>query len=565
MEGNSQSLALQTVTRYLAATNKLLPGALERAELAATESNERLESVLTRLGMISERDLASAMSSALGLPLAGPSDYPSQAVLADRFGRDFLRDMGAIPMASAGGRLRAAMLNPLDDYAASALRFAAEMPVDIVVANPPDFESAFERLYGTARAQGEAEGGRAAVSADDIDRVVDDGSDAPVVKLVNSIIAQAVEIHASDIHIEPMENDLVVRYRVDGMLQPAPSPPRSLSPAIASRIKVMAKLNIAERRLAQDGRITLAVRGTDVDFRVATAPTMHGESIVLRLLDRGQIRLDFAALGFDAHMIEALRKLTSQPHGIVLVTGPTGSGKTTTLYTALLELNTVERKILTIEDPVEYRLDRINQVQVKPQIGLTFANALRSFLRHDPDVMMIGEVRDIETARIAAQAALTGHLILSTLHTNDAPSAIARLIDMGLEDYLLTATLNGVVAQRLVRTLCQACRQPYAPSAELVERLGLQPLAVRRPLTLHRAVGCSACHGTGYRGRTTIAEMFAVTEAIRDAVMKKAGTSVLRALAQDGGMEPMRLHGFRKALDGITTVDEVLRVTLEAS
>ena len=553
---------------HLISAGKITPGGVERATQAAGESGERLETVLTRLGLVSERDLTCAIAAAFDLRIASTTDYPAAPILGGTLNSKFLRDMRTIPLGLAGDRLHVAMVNPLDDYAISALRFAAEMPIEEQVAYPSEFEAAFERLYGGANDDGIARRDTVSLESsvtDDIDRLSDQASEAPVVRLVNAIIARATDMRASDIHIEPMENALVVRYRVDGVLQRGESPPKGLAAPIVSRIKVMAKLNIAERRLAQDGRITLAVRGNDIDFRVATTPTVHGESVVLRLLDRGQLSLDFAALGFEDHLVTSVRRLTQQPHGIVLVTGPTGSGKTTTLYTALSELNCDARKILTIEDPVEYRLDGINQVQIKPQIGLTFANALRSFLRHDPDIMMIGEIRDLETARIGAQAALTGHLILSTLHTNDAPSAVARLIDMGLEDYLLTATLNGVVAQRLVRTLCPACRSPYIASSELADRFGLASLGDGRRLELHRAVGCDVCGGTGYRGRTPIVEILTVTDALRDAVMRRAGTSELRDLAIRSGMAPMQIHGIRKVLAGVTSIDEVLRVTLEAA
>ena len=551
---------------HLLATGRIAQGGVERAAQAAAESQERFETVLTRLGLMPERELAEVIAKVLDRPMAATADYPQVPVLDSQLNLRFLRETGLIPIAVRDGRLHVAMLYPLDDYPLSALRFACEMPVEVHVAYPAEFEAAFARLYGEAANDDkprEEAGTRDAAFDDDIDRLADHASEAPVVRLVNAIIARAVEVRASDIHVEPMENELVVRLRIDGVLRKIETPPKALGAAIVSRIKVMAKLNIAERRLAQDGRITLAVRGTDIDFRVATTPTVHGESVVLRLLDRGHVSLDYTALGFDQNSIDALRRLTRQPHGIVLVTGPTGSGKTTTLYTALSELNTTERKILTIEDPVEYRLDGINQVQIKPQIGLTFANALRAFLRHDPDVMMIGEIRDLETARIAAQAALTGHLILSTLHTNDAPSAVARLSDMGLEDYLLTATLNGVVAQRLVRSLCPACREPYDPPAALTDRLELHTLTGGAAPRLYRAKACPACQGTGYRGRTTIVEILPVTEEIRSAVMRKASVSDLRQLAIAAGMEPMPRNGLRKALAGLTTVDEVLRVSIE--
>jgi general secretion pathway protein E len=336
-------------------------------------------------------------------------------------------------------------------------------------------------------------------------------------------------------------------------------PPARLKSAIVSRVKIMAKLNIAERRLPQDGRIRIAVRGKEIDFRVSTTPAVHGESLVLRILDRGTLALDFTALGFADDLLPQFLEILNQPHGIVLVTGPTGSGKTTTLYTALTQLNRAESKLLTVEDPVEYLLDGVNQVQVRPQIGLSFADALRSFLRQDPDIIMVGEIRDLETAQIAVQAALTGHLVLSTVHTNDAPSAITRLLDMGIEDYLLTSTINGVLAQRLVRRLCH-CRQPYRPTAALAERLGLGA----GEATLYRPVGCEDCDGAGYQGRTMILELMALDEAIHPLILRHADAREIRSESVRAGMRTMYAHGMLKALDGLTSVEEVIRVTREA-
>ncbi len=557
---------LRRLTDRLISSGKVSEGAVERATQVAAESDERLTTALTRLGLISEQDLARTMAELFGIAMAAAADYPLAPVLPDLLGAQFLRDMRVLPLRAGDAGLTVAMIDPLDDYARTATRFAVERPVDVLVAYPSEFEAAFARLYQDSR---DGAGHDTAWSndglSDDVDRLSDLASEAPVVRLVNALIARAVEARASDIHIEPMENELCVRYRIDGVLHRAESPPKAMAAAILSRVKIMAKLNIAERRLAQDGRITMAVRGTDIDFRVATTPTAHGESVVLRILDRGHLTLDYGALGFEDHLVQQVRKLTQRPHGIVLVTGPTGSGKTTTLYATLAELNTPERKVLTIEDPIEYQLEGINQVQIKPQIGLTFASALRSFLRHDPDIMMIGEVRDLETAQTAVQAALTGHLILSTLHTNDAPSTVMRLIDMGLEDYLLTSTLNGVIAQRLVRSLCPHCREADAAPPALAERLGLARLACNGTPTLYRAVGCDKCRGTGYRGRTSIAEVLVMNDALRQAVLQNADAAKLNALAREAGMESMQTHGFRKALAGETTIDEVLRVTLETA
>ena len=384
-----------------------------------------------------------------------------------------------------------------------------------------------------------------------------------MIRLVSLIITNALEARASDIHIEPFENRLAVRYRIDGVLHEVESPPRRFSAAVISRIKIMANLDIAERRLPQDGRIRLRVQGKEIDLRVSTVPTMHGESVVLRILDKGGVALDFKRLGFEDDILARFLDVLMQPHGILLVTGPTGSGKTTTLYTALERLNQPDVKILTVEDPVEYQMPGINQIQVKPQINLTFANALRSIVRQDPDVIMIGEIRDLETAEIAVQSALTGHLVLSTVHTNDAASTVNRLLDMGVEDYLLTSTVIGILAQRLVRTLCPSCKEPHIALPEIVEQMGLARFSSEREITLYRPKGCPQCAQTGYSGRISIMEMLPITDPLRSLVMKHATASDLKSEAVRGGMLTMYEDGLRKAVRGITTFEEVLRVTRE--
>jgi general secretion pathway protein E len=438
----------QALGQLLIDRGRLSQPALERAERLTAESGERLELVLTRLGLVAERDLADALAQLLHLPLATARDFPDSPIREDRLTKRFLKEMQVIPLEERPDRLIIAIVNPLDSYAVEAVRFAVGKPIYCSVAYPADFDAAFDRLYGEGKSEihqiAEDAGQRPDIGTnDDVERLKDIASEAPVIRLVNVLITRAVEARASDIHIELMEGELRVRYRIDGVLHEVEAPPARLSAAVISRVKIMARLNIAERRLAQDGRIKLAVRGKDIDFRVSTTPTIHGESLVLRILDRGSLKLTFPALGLEDAVATRFREVLDRPHGILLVTGPTGSGKTTTLYTALLELNTADRKILTIEDPVEYQVKGVNQVQVKPQIGLTFATALRSFLRQDPDIMMVGEIRDLETAQIAVQAALTGHLILSRLHTNDAASAVTRLLDMGIETYLLTSTIKA--------------------------------------------------------------------------------------------------------------------------
>jgi len=550
---------------HLIAQGQLGADALARAGEISAETGEKLEIVLPRLGLVSERALAEAFAAVLKLKLLTPADYPSTPLLEDRLKAKFLHDARVIPVSDEAGVVTIAMANPLDSYASEAVRFAVARKIRIAVGAPAEIEAAHQRLYGEGKSQirsiyEETTGGPSETLGEDVDRLRDSASDAPVVRLVNHLITGAVEARASDIHIEPMENELRVRYRVDGVLQPVESPPQRLASPVISRIKIMAKLNIAERRLPQDGRISLAIRGRDVDFRVATTPGTHGESVVLRILDKSHLQLDFSALGFEEPLARAFRAELEKPHGIILVTGPTGSGKTTTLYTALTELNSPGKKVLTIEDPVEYQLDGIVQVQVKREIGLGFANALRAFLRQDPDIMMIGEIRDLETAQIAVQAALTGHLILSTLHTNDAASAVTRLIDMGVEDYLLTSTVNAIAAQRLVRTLCENCREPYVAMDELLERLELGD-ATRKHVTLYRAKGCDLCRHTGYVGRTSILELLPVTYAVRQAVLDGADAGAIQKIALGEGMQTMRAHGLAKAMTGHTTVEEVLRAT----
>jgi general secretion pathway protein E len=548
------------LAHHLLERRKVAPDAMARAEQVAAESGERLEHVLTRLGIVSDRDLAEALADFLGLALVTARDFSGAPVSEERLRRSFLRDKQVLPLEERADAIVLAMVHPMDEYASEAVRFATGKKVERRVIHPADFEAVYGRLYGEGKSEirqifEQAQGGSADPFGDDIDRLKDTASEAPVIRLVNHLITRAVESRASDIHIEPMESELRIRYRIDGVLQSVESPPQHLASLVVSRIKIMAKLNIAERRLAQDGRIGIAVRGKDIDMRVATTPTIHGESVVLRILDRGNLDLSFSALGFDDDVVGAFRTLVNEPHGIVLVTGPTGSGKTTTLYTALTELNSPEKKILTIEDPVEYQLAGINQVQVKPQIGLTFANALRSFLRHDPDIMMIGEIRDLETAQIAVQAALTGHLILSTLHTNDAASAVTRLMDMGVEDYLLTSTINGVAAQRLVRTLCPYCREAYEPADEMRDKLQLDAKV------LHRAVGCTHCNGTGFKGRSSIVEVLPLTNDIRRELLKSGDADALQRAAVAAGMQTMRVHGLKKAAAGLTSIEEVLRAT----
>jgi general secretion pathway protein E len=551
---------------HLVRTGLVDRDALERVDRLRPTRDERLPALLTKLGLIAESDLATAMAEALGVPLVSADDFPDARILETVSPR-FLKEARILPIADEADALVVAMADPTDDFALRALQSLVNKPVFVRLARPVDLEAAISRLYGHGRTDaGEVPTaiGDDDAATEDVSRLKDMASEAPVVRLVNSIVNGAVEAHATDIHIEPFDKRIAVRYRIDGLLRDVVAPPFPLRAAIASRIKIMAKLNIAERRLPQDGRIRSVVRGKEIDLRVSTVPTVHGESIVMRVLDRRAAALDFPALGYDSAFMACWRRLLGRPNGIILVTGPTGSGKTTTLYASLAHLNTTERKIVTVEDPVEYQLEGINQIQVKSQIGLSFTHTLRAILRQDPDVMMVGEIRDLETAEIAIQAALTGHLVLSTLHTNDAPSTVLRLLDMGVPDYLLASTINGILAQRLVRTLCADCAVP-APIAP--EAMAEAKRAFGEDIDTagcHAPRGCPSCGHTGFRGRTAIAELLVVDEVLRRAIVEERSVDALRRAAAERGMRTLLEDGLGKVLAGVTTFDEVARVTHDA-
>ncbi len=541
---------------------------VQESARAETGSKEKLGSVLTRLGMISDRVLAEALAAQNNWKIAEVGDFPELPLLEDQVSARFIRESGAIPIAEKSHEILLAMTDPADLFTMQAFAAAANKRIVSRLISTSDFETVYERMYGSGKsAMGQIVDDISTRDEEqefgDIEHLKDLASEAPVIRLVNLIINKALERRASDIHVEPFENRLIVRYRVDGVLHETESPPRQLSSAVISRIKIMANLDIAERRLPQDGRIKLRVQGKEIDLRVSTVPTMHGESVVMRILDKGGVALDFHKLGFDEHNLKDFTDILGQPHGIVLVTGPTGSGKTTTLYTALDRLNQPDVKILTVEDPVEYQMAGINQIQVKPQINLSFASALRSIVRQDPDVIMIGEIRDLETAQIAVQSALTGHLVLSTLHTNDAAASINRLLDMGVDDYLLTSTVIGIQAQRLVRVLCVHCKEAYHPVDEVVEQLGLFRFSKNQQVTMYHAKGCEQCSHSGYFGRACIMEVLTMTDGLRSLVMRHATSGELRAGAIEAGMETMYENGLKKAVAGLTTIEEVLRVTRE--
>lgn len=548
----------EALLRVLVERKRLDTRAIDRARRVAQETGQRTESVLSQLGLVTDRDLADALAALFDAAITAPAGYPAAPVLPDRLTGRFLRHARAVPLAIDDGLLRVALADPLDRFTPAAIAAATGYRVAIEVGVPVELEAALTRLYPDQSARGlEPEG--VAGPDEDAERLRDLASEAPVIRIVNQIIARAVETRASDIHIEPFEDRLRVRYRNDGSLQEAESPPPRMAAAIISRIKIMARLDIAQRQIPQDGRIQMAVRGQDIDFRVATIPTLHGETVVLRVLDRSAVRFDWDALGLASAVVDRFLAALRLPNGIVLVSGPTGSGKTTTLYTGLLALNSIERKIVTIEDPIEYHLDGVVQSQVKPQIDLDFASLLRANLRHNPDVIMVGEIRDGETAQIATQAALTGHLVLSTVHTNSAAATITRLRDMGLEDYLLTAVLRGVLAQRLVRRLCGSCKREADAPPALVERFGLDQRVGRRPITLWHPVGCPQCRDTGYHGRLAIAEFLTLDAGIERLIFARADHLEIERAAVAAGMVPIFDAGLDAALSGLTTLEDVVR------
>ncbi len=527
---------------------------LDRALELQKERGEKLGKVLVDMGFIAMRDVLAALSDQLSIPLVSIDGPPARSPETETLPPRFLRQFRCMPLTLFDHTVQLAMADPLDFETIAAVQTSTGLRVQPALAPEQEILDAIDKYFGeSAKSENEFIGDDGSAS-EDLEHLRDMASEAPVIRLVNAMIAIAVEKRASDIHIEPFEKEFRVRYRVDGVLYNQEAPPRELKSAIISRLKLMAKLNIAERRLPQDGRIKIKTLGHEIDLRVSTLPTMYGESVVMRLLDRSAGDFyDLRKLGFDNHMLARMEHYALLPHGIFLVTGPTGSGKSTTLYSALKRINTSERKIITIEDPVEYQMDGINQLHVNPQIGLTFASGLRHIVRQDPDVIMVGEIRDRDTADIAIRAALTGHFVFSTLHTNDAPSAIARLTDMGVENYLITSSLVAVLAQRLVRTICENCR--------IQEGEKLSPFGEYVPS--FRGAGCERCFGSGFRGRVGIFELMEMNEEIRAIIMRNEDASKLAAAARRNGMRNLREDGWLKIREGMTTVDEVLRVTQE--
>lgn len=531
-----------------------------------SSQDDSLPRMLIKLGLCSDADVAETFAQIHGLRRLRAENYPPQSPFQDEVSLRFLKHYHVVGIRADGESLEVAVIDPEDDYLPQALRLATGKQIKVHVGQLSEIDAALDVQYGEGKSQMDKLIDGLDVEQEDnedLEHLKDLASEAPIIRMVNFILQKAVENRASDVHIEPFEQSLKVRLRIDGVLQDIDSPPVASTAAVLSRIKIMAKLNIAERRLPQDGRIKLQMIGKELDLRVSTVPTLYGESVVIRLLDKENAVLDFNALGFVGKQAENFMNVLAMPHGIILITGPTGSGKSTTLYAALKILNTPERKIITVEDPVEYQLEGINQIQVKPQIGLTFATALRSIVRQDPDVIMIGEMRDLETARIAVQSALTGHLVLSTLHTNDAAAGITRLQDMGLEEYLLSSTINGILAQRLVRRLCPDCKEAYPVSEALIEELQLRKWQPEGEIVLYKPIGCPTCNGIGYKGRMAIIEFLMMSDAIRRQIIKHEEAHEIQQQAIKEGMQTMYEDGLGKVLQGITTLEEVLRVTAE--
>ena len=541
---------------------------LKEALVRASQERVRLGEALVTMGAATPADILRALAQQQQLSFLTANELPSTPPMLKGLSPKYLRQYLACPIAVEGSTVTVATAEPANPQLLDELQQMLGLAVKLCVAPGPAILEAIERAYGANTALQKIVEGMGTSGTEhhtepeeDLNHLRDMAFEAPVVRLVNLLIEGALASDASDIHIEPFEDSLRVRYRIDGLLYDQEAPPRRLQAALTSRIKIMAEMNIAERRLPQDGRIRVTGQGgRRVDIRVSTVPTIHGESIVMRLLDRSSVFLPFDRLGFSPSTASAFEALIRRPHGILLVTGPTGSGKTTTLYAALDKINRPDLKILTVEDPVEYQLKGVNQIPVRPKIGLSFAAGLRHIVRQDPDVIMVGEIRDLETAEIAIQSALTGHLVFSTLHTNDAPGAVTRLQDLGCEPYLVSSVLSGVLAQRLVRRICQACRAPdHVESAEL--------LAIGIPdatgIELYRGKGCDDCRGTGYRGRIGIYELFRIDDETRSLIVRRAPAGEIRRHAVEHGMLTLREDAWIKARRGLTTVDEILRVTQE--
>lgn len=530
-----------------------------------SRSGKPIEDVVANSGVISLAEMYQLIAQSLGTEVVDLETMEFPPELLSLVPPQTARVQGALPLDFDGQVLRIAVVNPLDPNVVDNLRFATQKDIQIYVAPANSIQSMIERFYGSEVSAMEdvlASLAGDAIAKENQGDVIDieGASSAPIIKYVNTVLAQAIQARASDIHFEPFEHDFKIRYRVDGALYEMSPPPRSLATAITSRIKVMSSLNIAERRVPQDGRIQTTMAGRQVDLRVSTLPTQFGESVVLRVLDRTTVRLDLGSIGMPKRIYDYICHVIEKPNGIFIVTGPTGSGKTTTLYACLNRINTTDSKLLTAEEPVEYEIEGIQQVPINEAIGLTFARALRAFLRQDPDRIMVGETRDLETAQIAIQASLTGHLVFTTLHTNDAPGAVARLIDMGVEPFLIASSLEGILAQRLVRKICTACKTPYEPSEAVLRQIGLSVHDVGDK-NFYYGTGCDQCNRTGYKGRKGIYELLDITEPIRELITQRAPSVVIRQKAIELGMDTLRADGLRSIFEGETTIEEVLKYT----
>ena len=552
---------------FLVESGKITTRDLERTLVAQAEMGGMFGQVLVKLGLVSELDVAQALAELLQVPLCPADDYSDEPIHPAGLSLDFMTNNSVVPVSLSDSHIVFSATVPQDNYISSALKLALNETISVKLGLESDILGALQKY--TVEAEQESQGSDEGYDsyADDeefVEHLKDLASEAPIIRMVNQIIHKALDLGASDIHVEPFDDGLRLRYRVDGVLQDVPDPPQiSHAPAIASRIKLLANLNIAEQRLPQDGRIMTRVKGHELDLRVSTIPTVHGESIVMRVLDRSSIQLSLSSMGFSDDTLTQYQELLARPHGVLLLTGPTGSGKTTTLYASLVSMDTESLKIITVEDPVEYQLRGINQIQVKPQIDLDFSRALRAILRQDPDIIMIGEMRDKETAQTGVQSALTGHLVLSTLHTNTAAGAITRLEDMGIERYLITSSVNGVLAQRLIRTLCKHCRVPVELSVEAKAAHGLEPFMTSESTRIYQAGSCEACQHTGYRGRTGIHELFIMDGEMHKAILSGADATSLHAAARSNGMITLFEDGLRKVASGVSSMEEVLRVTLD--
>ena len=538
-------------------------------------SGKRLGQVLVEMRVVTERDITEVLSKQLNVPFIDLSNYIVDPAIAKLIPDHIAERHQMIPINKVGNKLTVAMVDPLNILAIDDIALMTGLQVKTVVATPGDIQKALHEAYGQQTKMEELLddiGSNIETDADDVGDL--DGelgeNDAPIIKLVNLIITQAVQGGVSDIHVEPFEKDLKVRYRADGVLYTAMSPPKRAQAAIASRLKIMASLDIAEKRLPQDGRIKIRVNNRNIDLRVSSLPTVWGEKIVMRILDQSGLQVDLEKLGFEASSLRKFKEGIAHPYGIILVTGPTGSGKTTTLYSALTSLNTPDVNIMTAEDPVEYQLNGVNQVHAKPDIGLTFPAILKSFLRQDPDIIMVGEIRDLETGSIAIKASLTGHLVLSTLHTNDAPSTISRMIDMGIEPFMVTSSVVLVQAQRLVRSICKDCKMEYRPKPEVIQNFGISDELLRRielpgidprNIKFYKGKGCETCGGSGYKGRIGVYEVLVMSETLRQTIIRGGSVSDIARVARQEGMLSLRESAVRKALLGITSTDEVVRVT----